>query len=690
MPPPKKSRKPAAKRPAAKPTKTTASPKGAPKEKRSLSFRLARILAIVALIAIVIVCAIFGSWAQTFDMSQVQKMSERSTIYGVHGKPYCTLFGQNRVTVPLTAISPWFIKALLAREDTRFYSHHGVDFIGIARAVVSDVVHLSLRQGASTITQQLARNTYPLGGKTFGRKLLEMFVALRIERNYTKQQILEAYINRIYFGSGCFGAESASLAYFGKHVANLDLCESAMLVGLIRSPNRFSPINNLDAAYAQRDEVVARMLELKMITPEQSDHALHEQVRIAGSPLTATSQDNYARSAIIGDLELILGNDQLSEGGLKVFTTIDPQLQNTAQQAVDAELTRIEQRPDFHHITRAQFDAAPHSQFGSTPYLQGALVAIDNRTGGIRAIVGGRDYQESTFNRALLANRQIGSTFKPFVYATAFERGLSPNAPVSDGPVSVGSWHPHNDDHRNLGTPPASEGLILSRNTMSIRVGEYAGIPAVRATAAQAGLGKIPKTPAIFLGAFGENLKAMTCAYTIFPNRGVRRQNYIIERVEDAWGNTLYQMAHITTQPLTANSAAQTSAILEQVLDHGTAASARTKLGFTKRAAGKTGTTNNYHDAWFIGYTGSLTCGVWVGFDKPQQIMPRGFGATLALPIWVDFMKIATANGQPDTLPSAPREAPVPPDNAPASETPRRNLPGRIFQSFRNLFHHNR
>jgi penicillin-binding protein 1A len=648
----------------------------AKKQKQKPRFSRLKIKLLLALLALGAAgCLVYGVWAEFYDLKELENLPERSVVYDMDGKYYSRLQGENRVPVPLAKISPWFVKALLAREDTRFYKHHGIDPFGILRAMALNAIHLSVRQGASTLTQQLALNTY-LGGKhvhSLHRKLLEAAIALRIERNYKKDRILESYINRIYFGSGYYGVETASQAYFGKPAAQLGLGESAMLVGLIRSPNRFSPFKNPEGACAQRDTVIHRMADLKMITREQADTAIAAKVAVSQKRIPAL-QDNYATAAVLADLDILLSDDQVEGGGLRIYTTIDPVLQKTAEAALDEQLSKVEERPGYPHPKKADFSAI---EGADTPYLQGSLIAIDNRSGGIRAVAGGRDYKESTYNRAFLTKRQAGSTFKPFVYAAAFARGLSPDAEIDDGPVHIGGWSPSNSDGTFKGPMPVREGLIQSRNTMSVRVGSYAGIDEVQRIASTAGLGTIPRFPSVYLGTFETTLKDLTSAYTIFPNGGTRRQPYLIERIDDSDGTVLYRAAHINTHALDSNICALMTSIMEQVLDHGTAAVARS-LGFNKPAAGKTGTTNEFKDAWFIGFTQSLTCGVWVGLDKPQTIVSKGYGSALALPVWAEFMNAASARKYPAPPFESRWQAPQETRSGPA--------PDNIFRSVRKFF----
>ena len=590
----------------------------------------------------------YGAWAQTFDMKKVDEMPERNTVFDVDGKIYSRLAGANRLKVSLNQVSPLFIAAVLTREDTRFYEHKGIDWKGILRALVHDIMSGSAKEGASSITQQLARNSLPLGGRTISRKLLEAMVALRIEHQFTKQQILELYVNRIYFGTGCYGVETASQAYFGKSASKLNLPEAALLAGLIRSPNRFSPLKNPEGAKTQRNAVLDRMVALKKLSSAQAEEA--KRAKITPHPKRLPFiQENYAMDAVQRDLNPLLTQDQIDNGGLSIYTTLDPAVQNTTQQALETQLTKIEHQSNFHHPLKASY-LPPESGEGdsSMPYLEGAVVVIDNASGGIRALVGGRDYAQSKFNRALApANRQVGSAFKPFVYAIAFTHGLLPGAAISDGPIQpgeiegAGNWSPGNSDGRYGGTLPCSYGLIHSRNTMSVRVGQFAGLDSVQKVVNTLGLAQtVAHGPAIYIGSFESDLKDLTAAYSVFPNAGVRKQAYIIERIDDQQHKPIYRSAHISVPALDPSAAWMTSELMEDVLTRGTAASARS-LGFKLPAAGKTGTTNDYKDAWFLGYTNTLTCGVWVGFDQPTTIIPHGYGAALALPVWTQVMNKA-------------------------------------------------
>ena len=631
----------------------------------------------LALLAGAAICTVYATWAEFYDLRQLEEMPQRTWIYDCNGKPFSRRAGEDRVVAPLDKISPYFQNALLAREDSRFYKHPGVDPIGIARAMFRNVSHLHAREGASTLTQQLARNSFETvgSGKNLHRKLLEAFIALRIERNRTKAQILENYVNRIYFGSGMFGVDTASRAYFGKPSAKLTLGEAAILAGLIRSPNRFSPFRNLEGALKQRNAVLERMVLLGMISQAEADQAKEQPVKVSATRPPG-AEEGYAMRLIEDELNLNLDTDQLAEGGLRVYTTLDPTLQKAAQAALDVELTKVEERPGYPHPKRADFTGADGSK---TPYLQGAVVVLDNATGGIRAIVGGRNYAESTNNR-VYARRPIGSTFKPFVYAAAYASGqVNPSTPISDGPIrskelrSAPDWSPANSDGTFRGVLPAEEGLILSRNTMSVRIGDRAGLDAVRKIAGDAGLGSVPQFPSIFLGAFECSLRELVSAYTIFPNGGVRRQPFLIDHVDDAHGNTIYRTPTLEYRALSPGVCWMVTSGLQKVMERGTASAA----DFHKPAGGKTGTTNDYKDAWFVGYTRTLTCGVWVGLDEPATIVSHGYGAALALPVWCDVMNVAA-----DRYPMRNFQ---PPEGfkMPGMDKP---LPSRILNSFRHLF----
>ncbi len=623
---------------------------------------LKRLFLVIALLALVSTIAVglylypryreYQKAADSFDLNELERIPAISEVFDYAGQRYSRLSGETRYVVPLDRISPYFIKALIAREDSRFYEHHGVDFSGIARAAVRNLKAGDVKEGASTLTQQLARNTFTLSDDKWKRKVVEALLALRIEKSRSKEQILEAYANRIYYGVGLYGVETASRACFGKPASDLTLSQAAILAGLIRSPNRLTPLEDSRTALTQRDQVLARMEELKLITSAEAKAARDEPM-LVGKQLMPKVQENYAMDAIMRDLNILIPRETVERGGLKIYTTIDRRLQMIAEDSLEQKLTQIENAKGWPHPTRLQ--ALDRSEPNGTdsptesPYIQGALVAIDNESGGIRAIVGGRDFKTSPYNRAVLSKRQIGSTFKPFVYAAAFDHGMAPGTLVDDAPIQEGdiaglasAWSPENSDGGNEGLQPAAVGLIRSRNTMTVRVGEIATRAVVRHLAQQAGFESVPDMPAIYLGAFETTLKNLTAAYTMFPNDGVRRQPYLIDHIEDRYGKTIYKATRAELRCITPAANFVMNELLRDVIRKGTATAAAS-YGLKVPAAGKTGTTNDYKDAWFVGYTTRLTCGVWVGMDRPQRIADKGYGSALALPVWVDFIQNASS-----------------------------------------------
>ena len=643
--------------------------RSAPPRKRRGSLLVTLIkLGFAALLVWALVGVFYYLWALTFDISTIGRMPQRSEIYDRSGTLYSRTMGENRLVVPYDAVSPNFVKALISREDSRFYEHRGIDPLGIARAAVRNLLFGGMKEGASTITQQLARNSFPLGGKTFNRKFLEAAMAFRIEMEMDKEKILELYMNRIYFGSGLYGVEAASQANFGKPAADMSLSEAALLAGLIRSPNRYSPFNNLPASLKQRDIVLGRMEDLGLITHAEHGKALQEKISPRQRQLV-NPLNSWAVDAILHELEQVLSPTQIDTGGLRIDTSIDAGLQQAAEQSLARRLAEVEARPDF----RRQHTPPPppktarsaKSSKGKTPGpalpaptpepqdpLQAALLAIDNSTGGITAIVGGRNFTESKYNRALVAMRQIGSSAKPFVYEEAFRTGaITPETPVSDARLSITelpahtpAYDPQNSDGTFGGELPSREGLIHSRNTMSVRVGLAAGLGKVSSIMEKLGLAEnVPRYPSICLGSFESTLRNVTVAYTALATGGCRLHPHLIEQITDAEGKVLFRATHDRIPVLDPVAARTTTAVLTEVLTRGTASRA-TSLGLSKPAAGKTGTTDHFVDAWFLGYTEGLTCGVWVGFDHPKTIMRGGYGAELALPIWVDVMESAAAN----------------------------------------------
>lgn len=604
-------------------------------------------LAIIGIITALIVLSVYSNLAKQYDLTKLGSMPERTIVYDRKGEIVGKLYGENRIIVPLSEVSPFFVQALLAREDTRFYKHGGVDYYGIARATVRNLKDGKVVQGASTLTMQLARNSYPgLDDRSLHRKLVEVMLARRIESATTKDAIIEHYVNRIFFGNGLYGIQRAANVYFGKHASQLTLGESALLAGIIRSPSRFSPFKNWEGAKKERDDVLKRMVTTKAITQVEADAGRTEDIALRAQP-AFKSQGDYAMDAVKRDLDIILEQKDFEDGGLRVYTTLDHVLQAEAEASLEKRSTAVEKLKGYPRISKETFDKQwdQVSEIPTTPYLQGAVTAIENRTGGILAIVGGRDYRHSKYNRALQGERQIGSTIKPFVYAAAIGRGVLPGTLIDDSPLP-GDWSPQNSDGKFLGLQPMALGLIQSRNVMTVRVGDLAGLDRVMELMRDAGIGaKTERTRQIFIGNVGTSLKQLVSAFTIFPNQGVRRRPYLIDRIEDRNGVVIYSTPTLEAEVLLPSVATLTTRLLGLVMEHGTAASARSEYGWKIPGGGKTGTTNDYKDAWFCGFSQNVTCGVWMGCDKPETIMDEAYGGKLSLPVWCDVMKKAEALG---------------------------------------------
>ncbi len=613
--------------------------------------------AVLGLYAAVFLTLLYGARAQRYDLGRINLMPERSIILDRQGEEIGRIHGEKRSIVPLGQVSENFRKAILSREDERFYRHGAVDPIGIVRATLKNLQ--GKREGASTITQQLASDVFGLKrGEKRGdwprqldRKLLEIAIAFRIESAMEKDRILEAYINQINWGRQIKGVGEAARIYFEKHPSELTLSESALLAGIVRGPDAYNPFRSMEAAMRERDTTLDRMVAAKALTESEAAEAKQEPIDVR-PVLRRQAHESYAMDAVRRDLEIILEKENIQLGGLTITTTIDLRIQAKGEEALDKKLREVERISGYPHQTRTAWRALPEESRNEPGYIQGAAVVIENRTGAVLALIGGRDADESRFNRAIQAKRQIGSLFKPFIYLAAFDKGLRPETRISDGPIqpgeikNAGNWRPNNADGKFGGMHPASYGLIRSRNTMSVRVGNYAGLDQVKEVARQSGFrNPMPQmTPASLLGSWEATPWELASAYSMFPNDGVRYQPHLITEIKDRDGNVLYNPRPPSYPAASAGSAWSVSRILNEVTSSGTASSVK-RLGFDKPSGGKTGTTNDFKDAWFAGYTSSLTCAVWVGFDTPKRTIQGGYGSTLSLPVWVDIMKTADRLG---------------------------------------------
>ncbi len=617
-----------------------------------------------------IVAVIYGVKAGRYDLSQVTRMPERTIVLDRKGNEIGTLHGENRrsITNIHEEVPRYMIDALVMQEDRSFWTHGGIDPRGLLRAVAQVFKHHRTTQGASTLTMQLAKNTYNHSERSFDAKFTEMALARRIESTYDKETIITCYLNRVFWGHTFLGLKQAAYGYFDKLPRDLTVGEAAMLAGIICSPNQFSPYRNMSSARVQRDKVLKLMYEHGKITRNEYEFALKEPL-VTRKP-ERRGNDNYALDLVRTEVDHLLSlldskDERLKEevvvsGGLRVQTTLDIDLQDDAMREIDSRLTAMfEKQKAWPHQTRAQFKAlkarTPKEEQDklSPKYLQAACAVIDNATGALLAVVGGRDSTESPLNRALQSRRQVGSVFKPLVYTAFFERGYGPRTLISDGPIQRGEiagaprWRPRNSDGLFAGMNSAAWGLLKSRNTMAVRAGNAAGLQQVINTALTAGFPRPNRNPGptIYLGTWEASPLEVAGAFTAFANGGVRPTPYIIQHITDKEGRVVWQNTPSARRLCSTRSANAVSAVLQQITKPGGTAGSMRALGFKHPCGGKTGTTNNYTNAWFCGFTSDLTAAVWVGFDRPAKIAEKAYGGTVALPLWVGVMQCAAARG---------------------------------------------
>ena len=636
------------------------------------------VLAIVFAVYTSVLVTDLEAHAKTFDLNKLEQMESASVILDRKGRIFGQIYVENRETVPYDQLPRDLINAVVAVEDAKFYQHHGYDLLGIVRAALKNLTAGHVRQGASTITQQLARNSFSLKEKTFRRKLLEVFLARRIEDHFGKQKIMELYLNRIYFGGGLYGAEAAARGYFGKSAREMSLAECATLAGLIKSPNKLSPWSDGAASHEVRNYALDRMRDLDFISREQSAKARTEEI-VIGSRQNAQGQ-TYAVDYIRQQVIAAVGWDRAMNEGFRIRTTIDVDLQKVAEDSIRANLDRVEKHPDYNHHTYAEYAATfrkakANGTMTNQPapeYLQGAVIGLDNETGDIMVLVGGRDFEHNQYDRALQARRPAGTAMLPFVYAAAFEKGMFPGSLVEDSPLDnravmiggttgiLGEWGPESAENRYEGAMTARQALAKSKDGAAVRIGMNAGVDSVLQLCSTAGIrSPLRPYPATFLGSSEVTLAELALAYTIFPNGGWRASApHILERIEEKDGTLVWDakqesIRKIVIKPETAY---EVHSCLVDALQSGTGKGAYTQFGLKKMpAAGKTGTAYDFTDALFAGYDSNFTCAVWTGFDKPQKIYRGAFGRELALPVWVDIINAADQH-------YAPREIKQPPN----------------------------
>ena len=574
---------------------------------------------------------------------QLDAAPEASLVYDRHNNLLLSFAAEDRTNVPLDRVSSSMVSAVLVAEDRYFFKHAGMDIIGLARAAWVDLKARAVKQGGSTITQQLIRQVALTTDRNFHRKIKEALLALRVERRFDKNTILEAYLNRIYLGNGHYGVEAASRGYFGKSAADLTPAESALLAGIIPCPSVCSPRTSPNVARARRDTVLRAMRESGAISDAEYAVAVETRLALAPQrhdPYTATHAANAAHGPDAAGLHFLeavrrqvmqqFGAEDVLKGGLRIYTTLDMTMQRHAEEAILARLAQLDK----------------------TSHLEAALVAIDPRNGHVLAMVGGRDFHSSSFNRAMQAKRQPGSAFKPLIFAAAIEQGYTPSSQVTgmDTPIhtSQGDWLP-NGEHE-AGSYTLRQALTVSSNRAAARVMQLVGVTTTQTYARRLGItSPLPAVPSLALGTGEVTLLDLTSAYSAFANAGIIAPHTLITRVEDRAGNIIWQSS-LERHPYRAvrpGTAYLISSMMADVMNRGTGSRARAE-GFKLPAAGKTGTTDDYGDAWFVGYTPNLVAGVWFGYDEKKKIMNRGFAGTVAVPAWARFMKKATAGNRPD------------------------------------------
>jgi len=583
-------------------------------------------------------------------------------IYDINGEVVDELFVERRALVPLSKIPVDLQNAVIAIEDQRFFKHWGADLHAIARAILSNLKHRQIVEGGSTITQQLAKALFLTREKTIERKIKELLLSIQLEKSYTKEEILQLYLNQIYFGQRAYGVQEAASTYFGKDVQELNLAESAMLAGLPRAPNRYSPFVDIARTYTRRATVLQRMVECGFITKEEEKDANDYPMPLEKHEL-AESRGSYFVEYLRQILEPKYGSNALFKGGLRVYTTLDLRMQKIAEKVLSEKLDAFDQ------LTSSGRESPEETEQVAKRKVQGAIVAFDPATGQIRVMVGGRDFKESQFNRAVQAKRQPGSAFKPFIYVAAIDNGYTVVSPIEDSPVAYYNdginwkllsnttnlsdidpeivrnidpekiWVPKNYKETFRGRTLLRDALAYSINVCAVKMLDRIRPTTAASYAERMGIeSPLEKTLSLALGSSVVTPLEITSAYGVLANQGIRTKPYGIIRVEDANGNILEENFPEEEVILSAQTAYLMTHLLKEVAERGTGWYTK-YIGHPR--AGKTGTTNEFTDAWFIGFVPNLVTSVWVGYDDNQTLGERKSGAVVASPIWTEFMKEA-------------------------------------------------
>ena len=605
--------------------------------KKKGPFRSIRVMAALVLVIIagLMFGYIFAAYQSLPEVGNNMRPAVSSQVFDSQGKLITTLHSdQNRLPIDINKVPKNLQNAFIAAEDNRFYDHIGVDPIGILRAVVTNLTNRGIAQGGSTITQQLAKNAFLSQDQTLKRKIQEAILALELERKYSKIEILEMYMNQIYFGRGAYGIQTAAHTYFGKDVGDLTLAECAMIAGLPKSPNYYS--SSVNEATARKNVVVGQMEKYGYITPSQAEEAKKSSLDIKQKSTSNTTDETaYFIDYVTQEIAQKYGDDALYKDGLKIYTTLDTDKQHAAVQAM-------------RHLPETHTDDQGLTQ------PQGAIISIDPKTGHILAMVGGRG--QDSFNRASMAVRQPGSAFKPFVYMTAMEHDMTPDTIMEDKKVEYGGWSPHNADNTYQGRMPLWKALALSVNTVAVQLADKVGPSNVIANAKKLGITTLvedgsPNDDNLASAALGGLTKGVTplemaAAYGAFANKGVYIKPTAIVKILDRNGNVLEDNSSDVqkTQVMSEKTAYEMTSMLEGVIARGTG----TAASIGRPAAGKTGTTDDNHDAWFIGYTPDIVTAVWVGDDTGSQSLGEIYGGTVPAQIWHDYMASAVSGTSAD------------------------------------------
>lgn len=601
----------------------------------------------------------WGSWTRacaggncpSIGALDAYRPTEALKIYAADGRLITSLGLERRTVVRLDELPPALPAAFIAIEDKRFFEHHGIDYRRFFGALATNLVQRRFAEGFSTLTMQLARNVFSEklpSTKSLTRKLREVRVALELERTYPKRKILELYLNQIFLGGSAYGVEAAAQTYFGKPAARVNVAEAALLAAIGNQPNYYEPRRHPDRALRRRNLVLTLLRDEGYLSRADAE-------RWKAYPIALSSRQDFGELApyfvewVRQQVYARFGSGTF-ERGYRVYTTLDLDMQLAAERALEDQLRAIEGGAFgvYMHLSYQDYlerGPAPGDHV-NTPYLQGALITLDADSGYVRAMVGGRDFEDSKFNRATQARRQAGSTFKPFVYAAAIRAGIPLSHIIDDAPISrlepgdTMPWEPQNYEGDFRGPMTLRRGLMLSRNLVAIRLGLELGVPAVRGEAQRFGISTpVPTYPSMFIGSADVIPLEMVSAFTAFATLGLRAAPLGILRVEDGNGEIVWQPQVRRDRVMDTPPAWLLTSVLKDVVDHGTAYSAvRAQGGFRLPAAGKTGTTNDGTDVWFIGFTPELVTGVWIGLDQPQKIKARAAGGVLAAPAWTTYM----------------------------------------------------